>query len=224
MTPQARFIAALMLILLCCAACSRISPRPPPPAAPPSTTTPAQARQDTDRAALTPEAAPAAIRRRMASLIAAGHASIDPAALGYYLDVQQARLQQIGSQQLQVVREGDALRLRLPASAGFALGRATLMPAGEQLIDQLAIVLREYDASFIAVHGHTDDSGNPEHNRHLSGQRARAVSARLQRAGIAPGRLVAVGHGQTQPLVPNDSESGRERNRRVELELLPILR
>jgi len=223
MNPHAATIVALALTLLLGGACARHSPRPATENAPPPATT-QQPRPIHEVAALPPQSAAGAISRRIRALVVQGHAAIDPTGLGYYLDVLQARLTQIGSQQLQIVREGEIIRLRLPASAGFEVGHATLMPAGALLVDQLAIVLDEFDAILIAVHGHTDDTGNPENNQRLSGQRARAVTTRLERAGVRPARLIAIGHGQSQPLVANDTDAGRERNRRVELELIPILR
>ena len=66
------------------------------------------------------------------------------------------------------------------------------------------------------VEGHTDSNGNPDRNQRLSVNRARSVTDFLTAAGIAADRLTATGFGETRPIVLNDTESNRARNRRIE--------
>ena len=68
----------------------------------------------------------------------------------------------------------------------------------------------------LEVQGHTDNVGQAAYNQKLSGQRADSVRAYLVKAGIDPTRLVSKGYGMAQPLVPNNSESNRALNRRVQ--------
>ena len=68
----------------------------------------------------------------------------------------------------------------------------------------------------IEVSAHTDDRGSDAYNDRLSSRRGEAVARYLIRAGVAAGRIHTVGYGKRRPLVPNDSEENRERNRRVE--------
>jgi hypothetical protein len=65
------------------------------------------------------------------------------------------------------------------------------------------------------VEGHTDDTGPPEWNQKLSVLRAEAVVEFLVGKGVERGRLTAIGHGEKLPWAPNDTESGRAKNRRV---------
>jgi len=69
----------------------------------------------------------------------------------------------------------------------------------------------------ITVGGHTSSEGDEAYNQALSERRARAVVRDLERRGIDPARLAAVGHGEGRPIAPNDDETGRSLNRRVEV-------
>lgn len=144
--------------------------------------------------------------------------------VGYYMDVQFARFKQLGEAQLEIARQGDGIRLRLPGALGFDVGSATLSESGRASLKRLAAVLQEYRSTQVSVHGHTDDSGPPAVNQRLSEQRALAIARYLQAQGVSPARLLAIGHGAGRPLVANADEPGRERNRRVELEVRPLVR
>jgi outer membrane protein OmpA-like peptidoglycan-associated protein len=69
----------------------------------------------------------------------------------------------------------------------------------------------------VEIGGHTDNVGKPEYNAKLSDARAASVVQWLVQHGIAASRLSSHGYGDTQPLVPNDSDEDRAKNRRVEL-------
>ncbi len=74
-----------------------------------------------------------------------------------------------------------------------------------------------YPKLVVSVEGHTDDTGNADFNRALSGRRAQNVAAILVRWGIPEGRISSTGYGQTRPAAPNTSPANRARNRRVEI-------
>jgi outer membrane protein OmpA-like peptidoglycan-associated protein len=69
----------------------------------------------------------------------------------------------------------------------------------------------------ISIEGHTDNTGNAAHNKKLSEDRANAVLNALTGQGIDKSRLSAQGFGSERPLVANDSEANKAKNRRVEL-------
>lgn len=71
-----------------------------------------------------------------------------------------------------------------------------------------------------AIQGHTDDRGEEAFNLKLSEARAKAVVAYLKQQGIADARLSAIGYGETKPIVSNQDEVGRLKNRRVEFVVL----
>jgi outer membrane protein OmpA-like peptidoglycan-associated protein len=85
----------------------------------------------------------------------------------------------------------------------------------------VAAVLQSHpEINQVQVEGHTDDKGNDEKNLTLSQKRAEAVVEFLVEQGIAPERLVPLGFGETQPIDTNDTAAGRQKNRRVEFNIL----
>lgn len=99
----------------------------------------------------------------------------------------------------------------------FDTDQATLRPEAQPTLAEVLKLLQQDPALRLAVQGHTDNAGSLAHNQQLSEGRAQAVVAALTQAGIAPGRLLAAGFGQTRPLADNATETGRAQNRRVEL-------
>jgi outer membrane protein OmpA-like peptidoglycan-associated protein len=71
-------------------------------------------------------------------------------------------------------------------------------------------------SSRIEISGHTDNAGNPKTNQKLSEKRAQACRDYLISKGIDGSRIEAVGYGDQRPVAPNDSEDGRQQNRRIE--------
>ncbi len=103
----------------------------------------------------------------------------------------------------------------------FELGKATLLPASHSLLDEVAQVLKENpQITKISVEGHTDTTGGMARNQELSRQRAESVRSYLASKGIAGKRMVAHGYGPERPIASNDTEEGREANRRVEFNIL----
>ncbi len=86
-------------------------------------------------------------------------------------------------------------------------------------LERVVQFLKENPEVRIEIAGHTDDVGNPAYNLQLSQKRAQAVYEYLRNAGISPNRLQAKGYGQTQPIVPNNSEANRQQNRRIEFKI-----
>jgi outer membrane protein OmpA-like peptidoglycan-associated protein len=99
----------------------------------------------------------------------------------------------------------------------FATGRSDLNPGETASLDKLVAFLGEYPDRNVAVEGHTDDVGSVEMNQTLSQRRADSVRSYLMQQGIQAQRLTAVGLGETQPIADNQSQSGRQQNRRVEI-------
>jgi VWFA-related protein len=98
----------------------------------------------------------------------------------------------------------------------FDYDKATIRPESMPRIREVADVMRTYPGMSLEVRGHTDDRGGEEYNLRLSEQRARAVADALEEMGISAARLTIRGLGESQPLVPNDSEENRMKNRRTE--------
>lgn len=102
----------------------------------------------------------------------------------------------------------------------FERDQAALSPASLGELGQLLTLLRENPDLRVEIGGHTDSDGSEDHNDELSTRRANAVVDHLVNNGIPGDRLVAKGYGATQPLVANDSDENKARNRRTELRVL----
>ena len=99
----------------------------------------------------------------------------------------------------------------------FTSGRADLKAGATSNLNQLVAFLNEYSNRNVEIEGHTDSVGSDDSNQGLSQRRADSVRTYLMQQGIRPERLTASGKGEHQPVADNDSESGRQQNRRVEV-------
>ena len=99
----------------------------------------------------------------------------------------------------------------------FASNRAAIRAASQPQLDKLAAIIKsKCPRTVLEIGGHTDSTGNSGYNQRLSEQRARAVRDELIKRGIAAGRLIAVGYGETHPVASNRTRKGRAANRRIE--------
>lgn len=102
----------------------------------------------------------------------------------------------------------------------YETGSATLTANSRYELDNLVTALNAYPSLVIEVAGHTDDTGDAASNLVLSAARAASVVKYLTDRGISESRLRPRGYGDTRPLVPNDSEENRAKNRRTEFSIL----
>ncbi len=89
-----------------------------------------------------------------------------------------------------------------------------------QALDEMAEVLKAHPELRVNIVGHTDNHGSDAYNQSLSERRAEAIKAYLVKRGVEGGRLTTEGRGESQPIVPNDTDENRLRNRRTEFEVL----
>jgi chemotaxis protein MotB len=132
----------------------------------------------------------------------------------------------IDSGQLEVNRREGRLIVQLPAEVLFASGSADLSEDGKVALIKLSAVLEKMPDRKFMVAGHTDalapmKGSKFRNNWDLSTARAVNVTELLVTAKINPKNLVASGYGEFAPIASNDTESGRKKNRRIELVLLP---
>jgi outer membrane protein OmpA-like peptidoglycan-associated protein len=102
----------------------------------------------------------------------------------------------------------------------FELNKAALQPESESELKRIVSVLKENMNLVIEISGHTDNTGSDEINQKLSLDRADAVKAYLLGAGIKTERIKTKGYGSKKPKASNDTEEGRQINRRVDIEIL----
>jgi len=125
-----------------------------------------------------------------------------------------AELSQLGARETErglVFTVGDVL---------FDVDRAELKPGAVLELGSLARFLREHPDQPLAIEGHADSTGGSAYNMELSRLRAEAVATVLIRNGVDPSRITTRGFGATMPVASNDTESGRQQNRRVEVVVL----
>ncbi len=115
-----------------------------------------------------------------------------------------------------------SLKLNIPSQVTFDTDSATIKPSFRTVLDGVAQTISQEPNINARVVGHTDGTGNPEHNMTLSQRRAQSVGTYLVDHGVKSARLTTEGRGQTQPVASNATEDGRTQNRRVEIYLKPV--
>jgi OOP family OmpA-OmpF porin len=98
----------------------------------------------------------------------------------------------------------------------FDTGKATIRPESFPRLDIVADFMSHKKSARVAISGHTDNVGNAKANKVLSEKRAQACRAYVVSRGIDPGRLDAAGYGDERPVAPNNTDEGRQKNRRIE--------
>lgn len=102
----------------------------------------------------------------------------------------------------------------------FDTGKATIRKESNEALDELVTVMKVKPKMEIEISGHTDNVGSPEANLKLSADRANAVRSYLIRQGVAENRIIARGYGETQPVADNETDDGKQKNRRTEVRIL----
>jgi outer membrane protein OmpA-like peptidoglycan-associated protein len=103
----------------------------------------------------------------------------------------------------------------------FETGKAELLPVSHALLDEVAKMLKDNpQVELISVEGHTDSTGTPEINRKLSQARAESVAKYLSSKGVKAARMEPKGFGPDRPIADNETDAGRDANRRVEFNIL----
>jgi outer membrane protein OmpA-like peptidoglycan-associated protein len=160
---------------------------------------------------------------RAAKLRAAKIRPLSPTAAYDYLDraERDLRSQTVGIG-VDVIRVGNSLLIRIPATLTFDSNSAAIKPQFEATLSEVARTLKAYNQSMVDVLAHTDSTGSPEHNLTLSQKRASSVAAFLAAHGVSKARIATKGMGEAAPLYsPDDTETERAGNRRVEIRLIP---
>jgi outer membrane protein OmpA-like peptidoglycan-associated protein len=161
--------------------------------------------------------------QRNAVLIGAGIGALTGGAIGAYMDQQEAELRQsLQGTGVGVVRNGNNLSLIMPSNITFATDQDQINAGFYPTLNAVSTVLRKYNRTLVDVNGHTDSTGDDNHNYRLSERRALSVANYLTSQGNDPRRFSVLGFGETQPIASNSTESGRAQNRRVEIQLAPI--
>ncbi|MGB6930607.1 MAG: OmpA family protein, partial [Syntrophobacteria bacterium] len=125
------------------------------------------------------------------------------------------------SDEAEVYKQGNRLIIRLRAMQ-FPVGQAVIMPSNYGLVSKVQRSIRTFGEPGVVIEGHTDSTGSPELNEHLSQQRADSVRDYLIANGISSeDKIVAIGYGSKRPLASNETEMGRAINRRIDVVISP---
>jgi outer membrane protein OmpA-like peptidoglycan-associated protein len=161
--------------------------------------------------------------RRKGMLIGAGVGALSGGAVGYYMDQQEAKLRQkLQGSGVSVTRQGDNIILNMPGNITFQTNSADINSNFYNVLNSVALVVKEYNKTLIDIAGHTDSTGSDAINQPLSERRAASVGNYLTSQGIDSRRVITTGYGKNRPIASNDNAEGRAQNRRVELQLTPL--
>ncbi|NHQ60808.1 OmpA family protein [Chlorobium sp. BLA1] len=150
------------------------------------------------------------------ALIGAAIGGASGALIGNYMDKQAAEIRNEVNG-VQVEREGEGIRVTMDSGILFTTGSSTLSSTSRANIEKLARIFNRYDDTKVVIEGHTDNTGSAASNQLLSERRAESVGKLLSAYGVSDRRLSPVGYGQSRPVASNDTEYGRQSNRRVEV-------
>ncbi len=148
------------------------------------------------------------------------------AGIGHHMDKQEeefraalAEEQRRSEIEIQRVRE-DLLKLTFENEVTFDVNSSTIKSHSFSALDKVSSVISKYDSKAEVV-GHTDSTGSDSYNLKLSEDRAYSVKTYLENRGVSPTMLSFRGRGELEPRASNDTASGRQLNRRVELYVTP---
>lgn len=115
---------------------------------------------------------------------------------------------------------GKVIKVTVLEGVHFDFNKATIKPEGKTILDKDAELLKTDKTLDISVEGHCDIIGSDEYNQKLSEKRAKAVFDYFAKNGVDQARMKATGFGRKNPIVPNDSDANRAKNRRVEIKII----
>ncbi len=141
------------------------------------------------------------------------------ALIGKYMDKQAEEMRK-DLEGAKVERVGEGILITFDSGLMFDVNKYDLKSSTRQNLQELADVLQKYDDTEVLVQGHTDSTGEAEYNMELSNNRAKSVYGYLVGQGVSNTRLVTMGLGETEPLASNETASGRQQNRRVEIAIV----
>lgn len=117
--------------------------------------------------------------------------------------------------------EANSLLITLDSGVLFDVDKYDVRPKAEEVLKNLAIVLKEMDVKNFEIDGHTDSDGSDEYNQVLSEKRANSVKNFLVSQGVTA-EITTKGYGESKPVASNDTAEGKQKNRRVEI-IIPTI-
>lgn len=141
------------------------------------------------------------------------------AVIGHQMDQQAKELKQ-NIPGATVMRIGEGIAITFASGILFDFDSDVVRSESASNLRNLAASLNKYPNTDLLIIGHTDAVGTSEYNQSLSQRRSTAASNYLAAQGVSSARLRAMGRGETEPIAGNDTEAGRQANRRVEIAIV----
>lgn len=116
-----------------------------------------------------------------------------------------------------VERVGEGIKVTFDSGILFDFDSDGLRQAARSNLSEFAESMKEFEETNILVVGHTDAKGSEEYNQRLSDRRAESATEFLVEQDMRADRITSVGRGETEPVASNETEEGRQQNRRVEV-------
>jgi outer membrane protein OmpA-like peptidoglycan-associated protein len=116
-----------------------------------------------------------------------------------------------------VERVGEGIEVTFASGLLFAFDSDSIQAAAGTNLRELASSLQKYPDSQLLIVGHTDNVGDDSYNQALSQRRSNSAATYLAAQGVARTRLAATGKGESEPVATNETDAGRQKNRRVEV-------
>ena len=138
------------------------------------------------------------------------------AIIGHQMDQQAKELSQ-NIKGATVERVGEGIQVTFASGLLFAFDSDSIQAAAGTNLRELASSLQKYPDSQLLIVGHTDNVGDDSYNQSLSQRRSNSAAAYLAAQGVARTRLAATGKGESEPVTTNETDAGRQKNRRVEV-------
>ena len=138
------------------------------------------------------------------------------AVIGHQMD-QQAKELKVEIPGAVVERVGEGIQVTFASGLLFDFDSDAIRPASAVNLQSLAASLKKYSDTDLLIVGHTDSSGSTDYNQNLSTRRSNAASGYLASQGISANRMRTSGQGEMEPLATNETEAGRQANRRIEV-------
>jgi outer membrane protein OmpA-like peptidoglycan-associated protein len=166
--------------------------------------------------------------RTKGALIGAVGGALAGGAVGRYMDDQKRDLEKNLANEIKTgvakveKLPNDVVRVTMTNQTAFDFNSTEIKSGFYSTMDKLADVVVRYNKTALTVVGHTDNVGSDSYNQKLSEQRAVSVARYLEGKRVHSMRLATSGKGESQPLASNNSESGRQANRRVEIYVEPV--
>ncbi|HMI45993.1 MAG TPA: OmpA family protein [Gemmatimonadaceae bacterium] len=138
------------------------------------------------------------------------------AIIGHQMDQQAKELSQT-IKGATVERVGEGINVTFASGLLFAFNSDEIQSTAGENLKELAASLNRYPDSQLLIVGHTDNVGDDAYNQGLSDRRANSAAAYLAAQGVARTRVATSGKGEAEPVATNDTDAGRQQNRRVEV-------